>query len=53
MFSNVKAAICVGDLVFDRASSLDFSPSGFSSISPCSHPFTVKVGSVKVDAKLK
>lgn len=33
MFRNVKAAICVGDLGFDRASSLDFSPSGFSSIS--------------------
>lgn len=33
MFSNVKAAICGGDLGFDRSSSPDFGLSGFSSIS--------------------
>lgn len=33
MFSNVKEAICGGDLGFDRSSSLDFGLSGFSSIS--------------------
>lgn len=51
MFSDVKAAICGGDLGFDRASSPDFGLSGFSSVFQLL-TLSVKVGSIKFDAKL-